>query len=127
MAEMALSPLLQVVFDRLASPVITQLQNLFGLKQNYEKLQQSLPIIRDLLEDVEGRQETVGVVKEWLSKLKDAAYDTEDLLDELASEIILCEGRSSIRDQVHSLLLPFDPSQDLFHIPRHQLQKCLWP
>jgi hypothetical protein len=54
MAEMALSPLLQVVFDRLASPVITQLQNLFGLKQNYEKLQQSLPIIRDLLEDAEG-------------------------------------------------------------------------
>lgn len=125
MAEMALSPLLQVVFDRLASPVITQLQNLFGLKQNYEKLQQSLPIIRDLLEDAEGRQETDGVVKEWLSKLKDAAYDTEDLLDELASEIILCEGRSSIRDQVHSLLLPFDPSQDLFHIARHQLPEML--
>jgi hypothetical protein len=125
MAEMALSPLLQVVFDRLASPVITQLQNLFGLKQNYEKLQQSLPIIRDLLEDAEGRQETDGVVKEWLSKLKDAAYDTEGLLDELASEIILCEGRSSIRDQVHSLLLPFDPSQDLFHIARHQLPEML--
>lgn len=122
---MALSPLLQIVFDRLASPVIAQLQDLFGLEQNYEKLQQSLPMIRDLLEDAEGRQETDGVVKEWLSKLKEAAYDTEDLLDELASEIILCEGSSSIGDQVRSFILPFDPSQDLFHIARHQLPEML--
>lgn len=122
---MALSPLLQIVFDRLASPVIAQLQDLFGLEQNYEKLQQSLPMIRDLLEDAEGQQETDGVVKEWLSKLKEAAYDTEDLLDELASEIILCEGSSSIGDQVRSFSLPFDPSQDLFHIARHQLPEML--
>lgn len=122
---MALSPLLQIVFDRLASPVIAQLQDLFGLEQNYEKLQQSLPMIRDLLEDAEGQQETDGVVKEWLSKLKEAAYDTEDLLDELASEIILCEGSSSIGDQVRSFIFPFDPSQDLFHIARHQLPEML--
>lgn len=125
MMEMALSSLLQVLFDRLASPAIAQLQDLCGLKQNFEKLQQSLPMIQALLEDAEERQETNSIVKKWLSKLKDAAYDAEDLLDELASEIMLCEMSSSIGDQVRSLLLPFHPSKDLFHIARHQLPEML--
>jgi hypothetical protein len=58
-------------------------------------------------------------------KAQDAAYDAEDLLDELASENMLCEMSSSIGDQVRSLLLPFHPSKDLFHIARHQLPEML--
>ncbi|XP_059428613.1 putative disease resistance protein RGA3 [Corylus avellana] len=125
MMEMALSSLLQVLFDRLASPAIAQLRDLCGLKQNFEKLLQSLPMIQALLEDAEERQETDSIVKKWLSKLKGAAYDAEDLLDELASEIMLCEMSSSIGDQVRSFLLPFHPSKDLFHIACHQLPEML--
>ncbi|KAG6697083.1 hypothetical protein I3842_09G181800 [Carya illinoinensis] len=41
MVEIAVSPLLQVVFDRLASPVLGKLQDLCDLRQNFEKLQDS--------------------------------------------------------------------------------------
>ncbi|KAF2296496.1 hypothetical protein GH714_040461 [Hevea brasiliensis] len=116
MTEMAVSPLLQVVFDRLASPVLGKLRELCNLKHNLKKLQQSLPMIQAILEDAEERQVTDKAVKAWLSKLKDVAYDADDLLDELAAEITLCESRCSIGDQVRSLLLPFEPSRRLFRI-----------
>lgn len=124
MAEIAISPILQVVFDRLASPVLGKLRELCNLKHNLEKLQQSLPIIQAILEDAEERQVTDKAVKAWLLKLKDVAYDSDDLLDELAAEITLCESHCSTGSQVRSLLLPFEPSRRLFRIAS-DLEKML--
>lgn len=116
MLDIVLSLLLEAVFEKLSSPVLEQLRDLYNLRENIKKLQHSLPKIQAFLEDAETRQATEKVVQIWLSNLKDIAYGSEDLWDELAVEIMLCERRSSIKDQVCGFLLPFEPSRKLFNL-----------
>ena len=84
---------------------------------------------------------TNETMKIWLSKLKDLAYDSNNLLDELAAEIALSKSYSiaenqvwsrfgqkvtkSIRHQVRCLLLPFKPSKHLLEIAHSELPKVL--
>ncbi|OAY39817.2 putative disease resistance protein RGA3 [Manihot esculenta] len=91
MADIVLSPVLQVVFDRLASPVLQKAADIWGLKDNFQNLQNALLMAQAVLEDAEDQQETNKAVRIWLSKLKDAAYHAEDLLDEIASHITMSE------------------------------------
>lgn len=124
MTEIAIFPLLHVVFDRLASPALGKLQDLCDHRKNFEKLQESLIKIKDFLDDAEERQAKEGNVKVWLSNLKTVACNSEDLLDELATEVILCERFNAAKNQVRSLLLPFEPSRHLFD-NAHQLKKMI--
>ena len=78
--QIVLSPVLQVVLDKLASPTLELLGNIWNLKGNIEKLQLSLPMVQALLEDAESQQAKNRAVEVWLSKLKDIAYEAEDLL-----------------------------------------------
>ncbi|KAA8545701.1 hypothetical protein F0562_020848 [Nyssa sinensis] len=73
-------------------------------------------MVQALLEDAVKQQVTKKSVEVWLLKLKDAAYESEDLLDELAVEIMQCQSCSSITDKVRSFLLSFKPSRRLFDI-----------
>ncbi|PON39777.1 NB-ARC domain, LRR domain containing protein [Parasponia andersonii] len=81
--QIVLSPVLQVVLDKIASPTLEMLSNIWNLRGNLEKLQLTLPMVQALLEDAESKQASNGAVKVWLSKLKDIAYDAEDLLLDL--------------------------------------------
>lgn len=116
MIDVVLSLLLQVVIEKLASPVLEKLRDLYNLRENIKKLQHSLPMVQALLEDAEKQQSTEETIKVWLLELKDVTYESEDLWDKLAAEITLCESRSSIKDQVHSFLLPFEPTRNLFYL-----------
>ncbi|KAA8521494.1 hypothetical protein F0562_012196 [Nyssa sinensis] len=82
MAEIFLAPLLQVFYEKLASPAFQKLADIWDLKDEVQKLQQTLPIIQALLEDAEERQISFRAVQIWLSKLNDAACKAEDLLEE---------------------------------------------
>ncbi|KAA8536333.1 hypothetical protein F0562_028811 [Nyssa sinensis] len=88
MADIFLAPLLQVFYEKLASPAFQKLGDIWDLKDDFQKLQQTLPIIQALLEDAEERQRTDRAVQIWLSKLNDAAlitvYKIHDLMYELA-------------------------------------------
>ena len=44
--------------------------------------------------DAEVKQFSNQAVKEWL-KHKDAAYEVEDLLDEIATEVLHCQSESA--------------------------------
>ncbi|KAA8536331.1 hypothetical protein F0562_028809 [Nyssa sinensis] len=95
MADLFLSPLIQVIYDELASPILQKLRNLHNLEKNIRKLQHSLPMVEVLLKDAAERQVTDKKVEVWLSDLKDKAYACYDLLDELTTEVILCVSRRS--------------------------------
>ncbi|KAL6124917.1 hypothetical protein ACLB2K_077425 [Fragaria x ananassa] len=84
--EAFLSAFLQVLFDRLASNEFVGL--LCGRKYDdlLDKLKITLLTVTTLLNDAEEKQFYNTAVKKWLHMTKDALYDAEDILDELASE-----------------------------------------
>ena len=79
MADIVLSPLLQVVFDRVASHMLKSIAQRCGFGDEV-----TLRVIQAVLQDAERRQVSDNTLKLWLSELKDLAYDANDLLDELA-------------------------------------------
>nr|TKS02780.1 hypothetical protein D5086_0000159690 [Populus alba] len=60
----------------------------WGLEGQLRKLNQSLTMIKDVLQDAARRAVTDESVKRWLQNLQDVAYDAEDVLDEFAYEIL---------------------------------------
>uniref|UniRef100_A0A3Q7ERQ1 Uncharacterized protein n=1 Tax=Solanum lycopersicum TaxID=4081 RepID=A0A3Q7ERQ1_SOLLC len=118
MADLVLYPVLQVILEKLATPYVQKFHDLYHLKENIEKLQNTLPTARAFLDDAHKRQETDQRVENWLVKLKDIAYQLENLLDEFTAESVMCESRSGKAKQVRSLFLPFEPSKHLFDLAK---------
>ncbi|BBG96537.1 LRR and NB-ARC domains-containing disease resistance protein [Prunus dulcis] len=89
--EAFLSAFLQVLFDRLASNEFVGL--LCGRKYDdmLDKLKVTLLTVTTLLHDAEDKQFHNHAVQKWLHMTKDALYDAEDMLDELASEALACK------------------------------------
>ncbi|KAM4072792.1 hypothetical protein ACB094_11G166300 [Castanea mollissima] len=85
-----LSAFLQVLFDRMASHEV--LEFFSRLKLNNEplkKLKTTLLLINAVLNDAEEKQIKSPAVKDWVNELKDAAYNAQDLLDEIATDAAL--------------------------------------
>ncbi|KAH7517690.1 hypothetical protein FEM48_Zijuj09G0091200 [Ziziphus jujuba var. spinosa] len=83
MADLILSPVIQVVYDRLASPLLQKLGNMWNLTDNLEKLQRTIVYVQSVLEDAEQHQLIHRDVRTWLAELKRVVYDAEDILDEI--------------------------------------------
>lgn len=84
-----LSASLQVLFDKMASWEV--LDFFRGRKLNdalLMKMKIVLLTVHAVINDAEEKQITNPAVKEWLDELKDAVYDAEDLLDEMATEVL---------------------------------------
>ncbi|KAJ8760172.1 hypothetical protein K2173_011028 [Erythroxylum novogranatense] len=80
-----LSASLQVLFDRLASQKVIDFFK--GSKLNsklLEKLKIMMISVEGVLDDAEEKQITRRAVRKWLDELKDASYEADDLLDEIA-------------------------------------------
>ncbi|KAK8707364.1 hypothetical protein V6N13_058425 [Hibiscus sabdariffa] len=87
-----LSAFLQVLFDRMASSEVVDF--IRGERLNrplFQKLEATLLSINAVLDDAEGKQIVNPNVKKWLNELKDAAYDAEDLMDEVSAEAFRCK------------------------------------
>ncbi|CAI9764457.1 unnamed protein product [Fraxinus pennsylvanica] len=82
MAEIVLAPLLQVVFEKLANPVLQKFAEYWDLEDQFRKLQGILPRVQAVIQDAEEKQATQKSVRIWLSQLKEAAYKAEDVLEE---------------------------------------------
>ncbi|XVF83204.1 hypothetical protein PTKIN_Ptkin16aG0115100 [Pterospermum kingtungense] len=86
-AQIVLSAALQVLFDRMASQEFMDF--IRGNKLNdglLNELKPTLISVYALWDAAEEKQFTDENVKRWLAELKDAVYDAEDLLDEIATE-----------------------------------------
>ncbi|KAF2294919.1 hypothetical protein GH714_027028 [Hevea brasiliensis] len=84
-----LSAFLQVLFDRIACPEIVDFFT--GRKfddQLLSKLQTTLKSVNGLLDDAEEKQISKPAVRKWVDELKDAVYEADDLLDEIAYEAL---------------------------------------
>ncbi|KAG2675063.1 hypothetical protein I3760_13G166900 [Carya illinoinensis] len=119
MAEVAgllLSPFLQVLFERVASP---EFVDFFRSRKLEGRLLKKLEIVllsaNAVLEDAEEMQFTKPIVKKWLDELKDAVYDAEDILDEIHTEVLRREleadqfqtTATKVRKTISNRLNPF--------------------
>ncbi|PON68285.1 NB-ARC domain, LRR domain containing protein [Parasponia andersonii] len=108
MADVVLSPLLQVVLDKLATPFLETVSDYYGIKNEIRKFWRTLPMVHAVLEDAEDQQLTNRPLRLWLEELKQVAYDLEDLIDEFSPEAVKSRnpfGNHSFSDQV-SVLIP---------------------
>uniref|UniRef100_A0A2C9V0Z5 Disease resistance protein RGA3 n=1 Tax=Manihot esculenta TaxID=3983 RepID=A0A2C9V0Z5_MANES len=91
MADMVASPLLWMLSDRLIS--------LIDNSSLVKNLHLTLAEIQTLVLDAENRSEDDAALRRWLTEVKDAAYEADDVLDEFINSL------SS--SKIHSLFSPF--------------------
>ncbi|XP_007018346.2 PREDICTED: putative disease resistance protein RGA3 [Theobroma cacao] len=109
MAEIVLCPLLQVVFEKLASRFLKEIAGRCGFKDEIKKLQRALRAMQAVLQDAEERQATDKNLKLWLSELKEVAFDADDLLEEFGPEAMLQENDNSLTEQVSNIVPSLRP------------------
>ncbi|CAL8997636.1 unnamed protein product, partial [Prunus brigantina] len=83
MEAVIVAPLLELLFGRLTSSVASEVQTRRDFKKEMEKLRNMLPVIQGVIEDAEEQQMKDKKARGWLAKLKEVAYDADDLLDEI--------------------------------------------
>lgn len=97
MADIVLSFVVEGTLARVVSLITEEIILQWNLKEDLKRLQESLAMIHDVLQDAEEQQVTQKAVKRWLKKLRDVAYDAEDVIDEFAYEIL--RRKVEIQDQ----------------------------
>ncbi|XVF71539.1 hypothetical protein PTKIN_Ptkin12aG0046000 [Pterospermum kingtungense] len=84
MADILLSALVNTILENINSLWNHELGITGGLRIELEILQSTLSTIQAVLMDAEEKQWKSEAIKDWLRKLKDVAYDVDDMLDEFA-------------------------------------------
>ncbi|KAL6985656.1 hypothetical protein U1Q18_019031 [Sarracenia purpurea var. burkii] len=105
MAEALLSVLLQ----NLNTLIQKEFGLLWGVDKDMKKLVSVLSAIQAVIDDAEEKQLSDRAIRDWLRKLKYAAYDLEDILDDCSTEALKWEykGQSSgsLKKATTSLLI----------------------
>ncbi|KAJ4962940.1 hypothetical protein NE237_022879 [Protea cynaroides] len=109
-----------VVLENINSLLQKEFALVWGVDGEMKRLSSALLTIRDVLEDAEVKQFKDKAIRGWLKKLKDAAYDADDILDECAVKALQLEaqGRNCTNQVSTSFLSWFNFEQLMF---RHKI------
>ncbi|XP_048127771.1 putative disease resistance protein RGA3 [Rhodamnia argentea] len=110
------SSILGPLVEKLASSAVEEIQLVCGVKDDREKLKNTLEMIQEVLADAEQKQTKNEAVRRWLSKLKDFCYDAEDVLDEFEAVALWRRARSTERSTLRRKVryLSSGPSNSIF-------------
>ncbi|XP_077218132.1 disease resistance protein RGA2-like isoform X2 [Tasmannia lanceolata] len=88
--------LVSMLLGNLSSMLQQEVGLLLGVKDEIKKVFSMFRAIRAVLHDAENRQIKEEFIREWLEKLRNVAYDMDDVLDEWHAETLRSqiEGRS---------------------------------
>jgi len=87
-AELFLTFTMEATLTRVSSIAAEGIRLAWGLEGQLQRLNKYLTFIQAKLQDAARKPVTDDSVKLWLQRLQDVAYDAEDVLDELAYEIL---------------------------------------
>ncbi|XP_073261984.1 putative disease resistance RPP13-like protein 1 [Populus alba] len=127
--ESILSPVIQVLVDRLASREVLGFFKSHKLDGGLlEKLNETLNTVNGLLDDAEEKQITNRAVKNWLNDVQHAVYEAEDISEEIDYEYLRSKDidtprpdSSWVRDRVPFL----NPANRRMKEMEAELQKIL--
>ncbi|KAL2506087.1 putative disease resistance RPP13-like protein 1 [Abeliophyllum distichum] len=81
--DLLISGPVEVTVDKLVEIATDEFNIVWGFKQDLRNLKNSLQMIKQVLKDAERRQITEEAVKLWHNELEEAAYDADNVLDEI--------------------------------------------
>ncbi|XP_077239485.1 putative disease resistance protein RGA3 isoform X2 [Tasmannia lanceolata] len=119
MAEIAkvfVSPVLDALSGNLKESALQEIKSIWGFEEELEKLESTVTLIQGVVEDAEEKQVSSKAVRKWLGKLKNIAYDADDLLDDVATEArrsaLMCEIHTSKRQKIVQSISSFFSSNN---------------
>ncbi|KAF7129170.1 hypothetical protein RHSIM_Rhsim10G0076200 [Rhododendron simsii] len=99
MADVLLSSLIRTILTTLTSSALKEFGTAWGLETELKNLESTLSTIQAVLVDAEVKQGTSEAVENWLRKLKDSAYDADNVLDEFATQAL----KRKLDSQIHQV------------------------
>nr|XP_048332772.1 disease resistance protein RGA2-like [Ziziphus jujuba var. spinosa] len=88
MAESILFGITNRIVESLTSAPVQEIALIWGAKDELSGLEETISTIKDVLLDAEEQQVHNHQVRSWLNKLEDAVYDTDDLSDDISTEVL---------------------------------------
>lgn len=88
MAEAVLFNIADGILGKLGNLALQEMGLLWGVKQELEKLKNTVSTIKAVLLDAEELKAKSHEVRDWIGKLKDAVYDADDLLDGFSTHVL---------------------------------------
>ncbi|XP_075674209.1 putative disease resistance protein RGA4 [Castanea sativa] len=87
MADAILYGVVQKIIESLGSSTLKQIGSIWGVKDGLKKMNNTVLAIQAVLKDAE-QQVQNNQDKDWLMKLRDAAFDADDLLSEFSTHVL---------------------------------------
>ncbi|KAK4551129.1 hypothetical protein RGQ29_032520 [Quercus rubra] len=88
MAEGALFNVAEGIIGQLGNLALKELELLWGVKEELQKLEDTVSTIKAVILDAEEQQAQNHTIRNWLGRLKDALYEADDLLDDFSTEVL---------------------------------------
>ncbi|XP_022726442.1 LOW QUALITY PROTEIN: putative disease resistance protein RGA1 [Durio zibethinus] len=88
MAEPVLFNIADRILGKLGNLAVQEMGLAWGVKEELEKLKNTVSTIKAVLLDAEEQHAKSHEVRDWLGKLKDAVYDADDLLDDFSTHVL---------------------------------------
>eukprot|EP00257_Ricinus_communis_P007475 XP_002523984.2 disease resistance protein RGA2 [Ricinus communis] len=115
LALLVVTPIISEIVKITSTLIREEFLLVSDIKDDVEKLKSNLTAIQATLKYAEERQLDAEHLRDWLSKLKDAADDAVDILDTLRTEMFLCQRKH----QLGKILTPISPG------PAHKIKEIL--
>ncbi|CAO2200494.1 unnamed protein product [Urochloa humidicola] len=117
MAGSLLLPWVEGLVGKAADSLVQKVTSMWGVENYRRKLESQLVYVRSLLADAEekaeAKTEAGRAVKAWMKKLKTAAYEADDVLDEFQYEALRREAQAG--ESRSRKVLYFSRDRLLFH------------